>query len=295
MPISSLGHITMESENNVEDLRDRILGSLAGKMATASIIADDTGRIAGTIAAKEEAERLGLSLEKILDEGSYVSKGSEIARFHGSPKQLALAEDILIGLIAKPSGIATAAYNAVEATDGKLKIVCGAWKKIHWSLKDIFRRAVVIGGAMYHISDNPFIYLDKNYIELFGGIRESLKAVADLGDYIKVVQLKGRYKDISLEAYEATESGADILLIDTGRPGDVELVIEKLLQFGLRDRVSIAFSGGIRLEDIAELKFLDIDILCIGRQIIDAPLLDMRIEIVNTGFSKMRVSESVTI
>lgn len=292
---ASLKHITTESENNVEDLRDRILRSVTSKRVTASIIADDAGRVAGTTAAKEEAERLGLSVERILGEGSQVRKGDEIARFCGSPKQLAMAEDVLIGLIAKPSGIATAAHNAVEAAEGRPKIVCGAWKKIHWSLKDMFRQAVVTGGAMYHISDEPFVYLDKNYIELFGGIRESLKAVADLKDHLKVVQLKGKYKDIASEACEAIESGADILLIDTGRPSDVKLVVERLLQLGLRDRVSIAFSGGIRLEDIAGLKALDIDILCIGRQIIDAPLLDMRLEIVNTDCSKMGAFESGTI
>ncbi len=48
---------------------------------------------------------------------------------------------------------------------------------------------------------------------------------------------------------------------------------------GLRNRVTIAFGGGVGLEDIDELKRLDIDVLDIGRQIVDAPLLDMRLEI----------------
>ncbi len=56
---------------------------------------------------------------------------------------------------------------------------------------------------------------------------------------------------------------------------------ERLLQRGLRNRVKLAFGGGVKIESIDELKTLDIDILDIGRQIVDAPILDMRLEIVD--------------
>jgi len=132
----------------VEDLRDKIFSTLANnKRITASIIADDAGVIVGTPEVKEEAERLGLSLERMLNEGSQVKKGDEIASFCGSPKQVAIAEDVLIGLIAKPSGIATSAHKAVEATGGRPKIVCGAWKKMPMVLKDVIRRAIITGGG----------------------------------------------------------------------------------------------------------------------------------------------------
>jgi len=275
-----------ESKSEVEDLRDRILGGVAGKRVTASIIADDSGIVVGTTLAKVEAEKIGLSVEKMVDEGSQVRKGEEIARFCGNAKQVVMAEDVLMGLIAKPSGVATAAHKAVEAAGERPQIVCGAWKKMPWLLKETIRQAAATGGALTHISTDPFVYLDKNYVELLGGITESLKAVTDLKDHLKAVQLKGRHEDIVSEACQAVEEGADILLIDTGRPGDVKLVVGKLLKLGLRNRVKIAFSGGIRLEDIDKLRALDIDILCIGRQIVDAPLLDMRLEVVNTDGSK---------
>ena len=55
-----------------------------------------------------------------------------------------------------------------------------------------------------------------------------------------------------------------------------------MLELGLRNKVSIAFGGGVRLEQIDELKALGVDILDIGREIVDAPLLDMRVELVGT-------------
>jgi nicotinate-nucleotide pyrophosphorylase (carboxylating) len=252
-----------------------------GKHIVAAIIADDDGIVVETASAADEARKLGLSLIHILDEGTPVQKGDEIVRFRGSPEQVVIAEDVLIGLMAKPSGIATAARKFVEKAGNRPKIVSGAWKKMPASQKDAIRRAVVAGGAFYRMSRNPFVYLDKNYTKIFGGIKESLEAVANLGDCKKVLQLKGRYKDIVLEACEAVQYGTDILYIDTGRPGDVSLVSEELIRLKVRSRVSVAFGGNVRLEDMDTLKALDIDILDIGRQIVDAPLLDMRMEVID--------------
>ena len=77
--------------------------------------------------------------------------------------------------------------------------------------------------------------------------------------------------------------GADILHVDTREPQDARGVSEALSRIGKRDQVKIAFGGGVRLEQIGRLKTLDIDILDIGRQIVDAPLLDMRMEIIHAG------------
>lgn len=263
------------------DLRDEILRSVAGKRVAAVIIVDDDGIVAETGQATAEAMRLGLTLESIVEEGAPVRNGDEIARFRGSPGQVAMAEESLIGLMAKPSGIATATRRFVEEAGGRPRIVSGAWKKMPPSQKEAIRRAVVTGGAFYRITRDPFVYLDKNYIRVLGGIRQSLDAVAHLTDHKKVVQLKGRRQDIVLEAVEAVRHGADIVCIDTGRRDDVTRVSGELHRLGIRGAISIAFGGNVRLEDIDPLKALDIDILDIGRQIVDAPLLDMRMEVLD--------------
>jgi nicotinate-nucleotide pyrophosphorylase (carboxylating) len=262
----------------VPDLRDDILRGVAGKQVVASIIADDDGVLAETAVVASEARRLGVHLQRIRADGP-LRQDDEIARFTGSAKQIVSAEDVLIGLMAKASGIATAARRFVDQAAGRPRIVSGAWKKMPASQKDAIRRAVVVGGASCRISGQPFVYLDKNYIRILGGIRASLDAVASLTDHEKVVQLKGRYQGIALEACEAVAAGANLLHVDSGRPDDVTRVSEALTHLGLRRRVRIAFGGNVRLEDMERLKALDIDILDIGRQIVDAPLLDMRMEI----------------
>jgi nicotinate-nucleotide pyrophosphorylase (carboxylating) len=264
------------------DIRDDIFRGAADKRITASIIADDGGLVAETAAAAEEAERLGLAVEKVLDEGTRVKSGDEIMRFSGTPKQVALAEEVLIGLMAKPSGIATAARDFVEVSGEKLQVVCGAWKKMPPSCKEAVRRAVAAGGAYYRITREPFVYLDKNYVEMLGGIKESLVAVSHLADRVKVVQLKGKHEDIVKEAFEAIECGADILFVDTGVPFDFLAVAFELRQAGLRDKVKIAFGGELDLNVAGMIRKekMDVDILDVGRSIVDAPLLDMRLEVV---------------
>jgi nicotinate-nucleotide pyrophosphorylase (carboxylating) len=159
-------------------------------------------------------------------------------------------------------------------------VVSGGWKKMPGALKEMIRSAVAAGGGQPRMVPGPFAYLDKNYVALLGGIRESLAAVAHLDDHAKVVQVKGRYADVAAEACQAAEHGADVVFVDTGRAEDVSRATEALARRGLRDRVLVAFGGGVALEDLDALKALDLDILDIGRQIVDAPLLDMRLEIV---------------
>jgi nicotinate-nucleotide pyrophosphorylase (carboxylating) len=97
------------------------------------------------------------------------------------------------------------------------------------------------------------------------------------------VQIKGRYADVAREAHEAVAHGADIVFIDTGRIADVSTVKERLIGLGLRDSVRLAFGGGVALEDVDALSALGVDILDVGRPIVDAPLLDMRFEVVVAG------------
>lgn len=266
-------------ENRSIDIRDKVFRGIAGRIYAASIIAEEDGIISGSDAVAAEAERLGVFLESVAGEGARARAGDVVVRLRGKPKQIALAEEVLIGLLAKPSGIATATRAFVERAGGMPRIVCGAWKKMPPQLKETIRKAIVTGGGFYRIVSGPFVYLDKNYVEMLGGIPACLEAASSLNGSAKVVQLKGRYEDIAREACEAAAGGAAVVFIDTGIREDIGRVSAALRDAGLRDAVSIAFGGDIQLEDIVELRSMDVDILDVGRAIVDAPLLDMRMEV----------------
>jgi len=263
------------------DLRDIIFEDIINKKFTAVIISEEEGLLAGKEIFEEKGKEIGIKFLFLLEDASQLKPGTVIARFIGRPKQICICEDNLIGVISKYSGIATAAAVARQVSKEKIKIVCGAWKKMPTEIKPFIKRAVEVGGLKTRIIDEDFVYLDKNYIRMFGSIEKTLKSVEKMKDKIKAIQIRGETNLIEVEALEAIGNSANILMIDTGRIKDVQKVLYVLEKENKRNLVKVAFAGNIKISEIDELINLDIDILDIGRQIIDAPLLDMSLDVIS--------------
>jgi nicotinate-nucleotide pyrophosphorylase (carboxylating) len=154
------------------DPRETIFAGIAERVFVAALIADDEGIVSPVAAAVEAAQELGLEIEFELQETGHVRPGDEILRFRGTPMQIALAEERVVGLLAKASGIATAARRFVDRAQGSPRIVSGAWKKLPLSVKDTIRSAIAAGGADPRIATGPFVYLDKNFVTMLGGLSE---------------------------------------------------------------------------------------------------------------------------
>ncbi|MFQ5762042.1 MAG: hypothetical protein ACE5PO_03315 [Candidatus Bathyarchaeia archaeon] len=265
------------------DLREHIFRDIKHRRITARIQVLDDGVIAGVKRAQKAASRLGLKAAFHVKDGSQVKRGQFVADLVGDPKSMAMAEDLLLGFLAKPSGIATACRRAVLAAEGKVKIVSHARKKIPLSMRTIVAEAVTAGGGHLRISDKPLLYLDKNYVRMFGSVSDTLKSTAHIHGRVRAVQLKGQMMDIATEALETAAAGADILMVDTGRVEDVKTVVEALEAKGLKHEVKVAFAGDMRVSDVPRLLDVGVDIIEIGRDILDAPMLDFRLDVTGTG------------
>jgi len=268
--------------NDIKDLRDIIFSSIMEKQFTAQIIAEKEGIIAGSKYALEKLQEIGVNIEYLIKDGTKVFPGTLIAKISGNPKQITMAEEMAIGKLAKTSGIATAAGHAVNLSQGKCRIASGAWKKMPIEIKEHVRDAIIIGGATPRLFDQPFIYLDKNYVRIFGGIKNTLQAVAHIEGYLKVIQLKGETGSIAKETKESVSESADVIMIDTGRLEDAKEAIRVLKDMGIRNKKQVAFAKGVLIDDIPKYAAAGIDLLCIGKQIVDAPLLDMKLDIVTS-------------
>jgi len=261
------------------DIREIIFAGIGGRQFNAGIVVERNGVVAGIARLEAALAEAGIGAELLLVDGAEVKAGSVVGRIAGSARQIALAEEFAIGKLAKSSGIATAARRAVQLAGDEMKIVCGAWKKMPAEIKSIVREAVVCGGAAFRITDQPFLYLDKNFVRMLGGIEATLNAVASVRGKLKVIQLKGEFSSVAQEAITAVTHGADILMIDTGVLADFAAARRALEAMGLRQQVKLAFARGVRLENIPAMKGLGIDILDIGAEIVDAPLLDMKLDV----------------
>ncbi|HWR05415.1 hypothetical protein [Sporomusa sp.] len=262
------------------DIRDIIFASVRDTAYTARLTAEQDGVVSGIKRLQTVLEEQQLRYQLHKNDNDTVTAGEVILTLTGTPKEIAVAEEFAIGMLSKPSGIATAARKAV-ASAGSLRIVSGAWKKMPPEIKQPVREAVNHGGAHFRIVDVPFLYLDKNFVRMLGGIKETLAAVSTRPE-LKVLQLKGETGDIAAEAVLAAECGAGIIMVDTGNVEDLRRVSAGLRKNGWRSKVQLAFAKGISLQNIGNLQAEDIDILDIGMEIIDAPLLDMKLDVVGS-------------
>lgn len=148
-----------------------------------------------------------------------------------------------------------------------------------FEIKELVRQAVRDGGIDARISEEPFVYLDKNYVRILGGVSNAVRAVLPLNRSV-VVQIRGETGSVVEEASEAAHVGADVLMVDTGRWEHLKEVIQALKDKGLRSRVRVAFAGNVTLEHLDALAQMDVDIVDIGYAILDAPCLPMRFDVI---------------
>jgi len=266
-------------EERKADLRDAIFRHMECKRVKAVISSGQSGVVSGIGHMLETAAEIGVTIRLLVEEGEEVDEGGDIAVVEGTPKQICQSEDLLLGTIGKTSGIATAARRAVRLAGGRVRVVSGGWKKMPRRMKEEIREAIAVGGCGVRIAEEPFVYLDKNYVRMLGGISKSLLSVREIEGRIRVIQVRGETERIAREAVIAAENGADIIMVDTGDLSDLRGVSTALSVEGLRQKVTIAFGGSILLEEIPEIIKEDVDILDIGRAIIDAPMLEVRFDV----------------
>ena len=262
-----------------QDIREILFQPIRAKRFFARLTTEREGVIAGSASAAQKFSEIGIVPDFLVQDGEFVQSGDSIARFQGTPLQISLAEEQVIGQMAKFSGIATAARRAVLLSRGQCRIASGSLKKMPSEIRQEVRRAIVLGGASPRLLDMPFLYLDKNYVRIFGGIGRTLKAASLFTDRVLVIQLKGETGTIREETLEAVKGGAGVIMVDTGEFEDVETVIHTLNELELRSQKKVAFAEDLKINDIPRCLSLGVDLLCIGKEIVDAPLLDMKLDI----------------
>lgn len=262
------------------DIPEILLTDCPTNNAVSQIQIAENGVLAGMEIMINKAKELGLEIEFALQSGTECKTGTIVAKFTGASINIIKGENQLLGLISKPSGIATAVKKAINSA-GKIQVVCGGWKKVIPETKNLLRDTVSGLGLKTQITSEPFVYLDKNYVRLFGSIERALESAKKIKGRIYVIQIKGETDTIYSEAVSAAIKGAHVIMVDTGSLEDFRKCSDALKDKGLRDNIKLALAGGIKVELLEELQNEDIDVVDIGRPILDAPMIDFKYDIVS--------------
>lgn len=189
-------------------------------------------------------------------DGEKIAAGDVIAEFSGKTVLLLKGERTALNLLQHMSGIATATARAVELVRGTNAQITDTRKTLP-GMRALQKYAVVCGGGKNHrfnLSDGAM--LKDNHIDAGGGIAKTVETLrGKLGHMVKI-EVETRDLD---EVREAVEAGADIIMLDN-MPNDA---MREAVQI-IGGRAKTEASGGITLENLAEVAKTGVDIISLG-------------------------------
>jgi nicotinate-nucleotide pyrophosphorylase (carboxylating) len=246
--------------------------------ATARFVPRAPGVLAGRLCAMEAFRQVDPALEVAwwADDGDQVTAGVAVAEVRGPLAPILTAERTALNFLGHLSGIATLTARFVDAiaeAGGDLRV----WdtRKTTPGLRALEKAAVRAGGGSNHRGNlSDWVLLKDNHLELFG----ITAAVVHARERWPGRTVHVECGDID-QVREATEAGADALLLDNMSPEAIRAVVNEVRE---RDPVRplLEISGTVSLETIRSYATTGADMVSIGALTHSAPVLDIGLDVV---------------
>jgi nicotinate-nucleotide pyrophosphorylase (carboxylating) len=238
------------------------------------LVARKAGTISGLPLVAACFRRLSPDIEikaKARD-GETVAAKSVLMHINGDARAVLSAERVALNFLQHLSGIATATSAYVRAIGkGKTRICCT--RKTTPGLRALEKYAVRCGGGFNHrFGLDDAMLIKDNHIAVAGGIRAVLeRARASAGHLVKI-----EIEVDSLEQLdEVLDCGlADVVLIDNFDVASMTKAMTKVA-----GRLVVEASGGITLDNIAEIAATSVDYASSGALTHSAQALDIGLDI----------------
>lgn len=239
------------------------------------------GALAGgpVVAALVEQSGAGVEWEPLLEEGTVLSKGDEIGRFHGSMRGLLRLERIALNFLQRLSGIATLTQTFVQAVDGLSCQILDTRKTTPgWRILEKY--AVRCGGGQNHrIGLFDGIMIKDNHLAALGNGSEEGAITRGVhlarAKHGSSVPLEVEVDNLE-QLREALSCGPDMILLDN-------MSLDQLKEaVGLRNQhapsVLLEASGGVTLETVRGIAETGVDRISVGALTHSAIALDIGLD-----------------
>ena len=272
-----------------EDLGDE--GDVTSRVVPASarcqarLVLRQAGVVAGLAGVPHVLARLAPDSEFVpcVQDGQHLQQGTLLAHLRGNAREVLAAERLLLNLLQRLSGIATATQQFVAAiggTQAKLldtRKTCPGWRALE-------KYAVRTGGGVNHrMGLYDQVLIKDNHLGVWGGEEAIPQVVAQARQTappgtpveVEVTTLDGGLK--------AAQAGADIVLLDNFSPSDLALAVTRIRRdCALRGQPAplLEASGGINLESVAAVAQTGVDRISTGWITHSAPSLDIALDFV---------------
>jgi nicotinate-nucleotide pyrophosphorylase (carboxylating) len=247
--------------------------NLVGK---ASVLIKASGVLAGIEFAEIVFHRVdpSLRIEILIPDGKRVQPGDVAANVEGVVSSILKAERVSLNFLQWLSGIASETARYVEAIAG-LPVRIIDTRKTTPGLRLLEKYAVRAGGGYNHrqhlgdailIKDNHLAALRSQGISL----KEAITAAKQRAPHYLRVEVEVKTVE---EAIEATDAGADIVMLDNMSLEEMRLTVELL-----KGRSLLEASGGITLSDVRAIAETGVDFISVGALTHSAKALDISLE-----------------
>jgi nicotinate-nucleotide pyrophosphorylase (carboxylating) len=242
-------------------------------VATARFVARQPGVVAGLAVAAAAFEAVGpgqVRFEQLVEDGTAVAAGAELAAVHGPLRVVLTAERTALNFLCHLSGIATLTrrwVDAVEDTGARIRDT----RKTMPGLRALEKYAVVCGGGVNHrMSLSDAALVKDNHVIAAGGVVPAFQRVrADYPDLEIEIEV-----DTVAQAREVIDAGADLVLLDNMTPNDMRAVVAYSA-----GRAKLEASGGLTLDTARAVAETGVDYLAVGALTHSAPALDIGLDL----------------
>lgn len=263
-----------------EDLGDGDHSSLAcipkKKKGKSQLIIKDDGVLAGIDIGQKIFQAIDPKTEveiNIID-GQSIKNGDIALTVEGRIQSLLMAERLVLNVMQRMSGIATATNRYAEIIkDLKTRIL--DTRKTTPGFRYFEKKAVEIGGGMNHrMGLFDMIMLKDNHIDFAGGVEKAIRKVHQYLDK------KNKMLKIEVEARNLDEikqiikvGGVDRIMLDNFTPGETREAVSLI-----DGKFETESSGGITHETIREYAECGVDFISIGALTHQVKSLDMSLK-----------------
>ena len=238
-----------------------------------SLVIKEEGILAGVDVAIKVFHKLDpqLKIDVLIKDGSRVKPRDVVFTVEGKVQSILQAERLMLNIMQRMSGVATATNRYVALIEGTGAKVLDT-RKTTPGMRMLEKQAVRLGGGVNHrIGLFDMILLKDNHIDFAGGIENAVGGAKNyLKEKNKSLKIEVEVRDIDELNEVLRVGGVDRVMLDNFTPAATKEAVQIV-----NGRVELESSGGITSETIRSYAETGVDYISVGALTHSVKGLDM--------------------
>ena len=189
-------------------------------------------------------------------DGDFVKCGEVIANVSGRTRALLTGERVILNLLQRMSGIATAVHRAKKALNDDSIRICDT-RKTAPGLRMFDKYAVRSGGGVNHrFGLDDAVMIKDNHIDAAGSITLAVERVKAYASHMTKIEVETRNV---AEVEEAVAAEVDVIMFDNCTPDKMKDLVPLV-----PDTIKTEASGNITIDNISSYRGCGVDFISLG-------------------------------